>query len=135
MQRAVHQEALLLPWAADDKAWQETADDVYKALARDGCLTLQLQKGARHLAALHTAYACVRDAFEGQAVEARALSASGSAADVGYKDLGYKQVFAYKSGPWQEDTLSSEQHSTLQKVRALPRYVSWFLIYESLWQR
>ncbi|GAB4819766.1 hypothetical protein N2152v2_006812 [Parachlorella kessleri] len=118
MQRAVHQEELPLPWATDDKAWQQAADDVYKALARNGCLTLQLQSGARHLAALQTAYASVRDIFEAQPVEAKAPSAPGAAADVGCKDLGYKQVLTYKSGPWQANTISVEQHITLQKAMA-----------------
>jgi len=117
MQRAVPLEELLLPWAADDKAWQQAADDVYKALARKGCLTLQLQRGARHLAALQAANTCVRGVFEGQPAEPRMLVASGAPPDVGVKDLGYKQVFTYKSGPWQEGMISNEQHSTLQKVR------------------
>ena len=125
MQRAVQLEQLQLPWAADDQAWQHAADDVYKGLARKGCLTLQLPRDGRHKAALQAAYACVRDVFEGQPPEARALGASGAPPDVGTKDLGYKQVFTYKSGPWLEDTLRREQHSTLQKVRPLPRYVSW----------
>ncbi len=107
-------EELIPPWVADE-AWQQTSDSIFKSLAVECGLTLQLPGGGLHLGAMQAAHACSKDLQNHPALGARAFSTPGASLGAGWRGRGYQQEFSYQSGPRPAGDLSSQQHSALQK--------------------
>ncbi|GAB4819768.1 hypothetical protein N2152v2_006814 [Parachlorella kessleri] len=110
-------EELIPPWVADE-AWQQTSDSIFKSLAKEGGLTLQLPKSGLHQSAMQAAYACSKDLVNHPALGAQAPRTPGASLGEGWMGEGYQQEFSYQSGPRPAGDLGSQQHSTWHKAMA-----------------